>query len=143
MAKVPATIAAMNLRAHRKERSIGGGRRRIGQGVKEAGPARAAVEFGVGFEQFMAAAGAFVNAGLIDLIQGARARAFGAVLAQHVELLGAQLGFPLIVGLLDRKLVCGCHGSTTMKRHLTVTRLLPVGRDRDRNRGSRPSYPSG
>jgi hypothetical protein len=134
MAEVPATIAAMNLRSHREERSIGGRRRCAGQRIKKARPARAAVELSVGLEQFLATTRTFINARLIDLIKGTGARALGAMLAQYLELFSAQGGFPFVVGLLDRKFVFGCHVSTTMKRHLTVTRPLPVGRDRDRNR---------
>ena len=65
------------------------------EGGVEAGPAGAALEFGVGAEQRAGAAGAMVDALALFGVQRAGAGAFGAVVAHDLVLLGGQALAPL------------------------------------------------
>src|SRR4051812_44236965 len=67
----------------------------------EARPARAGVELRLGVEQLRAAGGAAVDAVLVVVPVLAGERALGALLAQHLVLLGRELLAPLGVGLLN------------------------------------------
>src|SRR3546814_19135175 len=64
----------------------------------KAGPACAAVIFFGTIEQFGAATGAEIAAFVFVVIKFASEGALGACFAQHMILLGGQLGFPLGVG---------------------------------------------
>src|SRR5688500_3805750 len=96
-----AAILAMDLHARHAVRRVRGGGDRTGQGLKEARPARAALVLGARLEQRVAAAGAVKYAGAFLEVQRARARAFGAVLAQYAELIGGERFAPLLLGFLD------------------------------------------
>src|SRR5205823_3284283 len=66
----------------------------------EARPAGAALEFRVGRKQRRAAAGALERAGSLFAVEPARPRTLGAVLAEHVKLIGCQFALPVGVGVL-------------------------------------------
>src|SRR5688500_17006031 len=69
--------------------------------VEEARPSRAGVELGAGVEQLLSACGAAIDAALLRVHILARERRLGSRLSQHVVLLGAQLGLPLLLALGD------------------------------------------
>ena len=83
-----------------KKAAVLGGADRAFQRLVEAGPAGAALELGVGCEQFLAAAGAGEYAVALLGVQRAGAGPLGAMLAQHLVLRGRQLRAPLLVGVL-------------------------------------------
>jgi hypothetical protein len=100
--QMAAAIGAMKFRAHHAVAAVGGGFHRPRLGVPEAGPAGAAVEFGMGIEQFGAAAGALELAGALFLVQRAGARALGAAFAQHAVLFRSKFAIRFGIGI--------CHG---------------------------------
>src|SRR5437763_4494140 len=102
MAQMAAAAPAMNLGAAHEEAAIGMGLDRVVERRPEARPAGAAVEFGLGREQRLAAAGAMIDAGPVLLVERAGAGALGAVLPQHAVLLRGQLLAPL--GVAERHL---------------------------------------
>src|SRR5579863_9601042 len=73
----------------------------LGDRLPIARPAAAAVVFGRALEQFLAAAGAHISAGLPGMGVLAGEGRFGAVLAAHLILLGRELFLPFGVGFLD------------------------------------------
>src|SRR5256885_14468361 len=77
--------------------------------LKEARPARAAVELGVRRKQRLAAARAAEGAGACFVIEGTGPGALGAILAQHLVGLGRELAAPVGVRLLQRKLFLRGH----------------------------------
>src|SRR5919108_791126 len=96
-------VGAMHFHARHAVRAIRRGRNGAGQRPEEAGPARAALVLGARLEQRMAAGRAAVFAGALLVVERAGAGAFGAMLAQHAELLGREQAAPLGVGFLDRE----------------------------------------
>src|SRR5215470_3389171 len=76
----------------------------------KARPARAGIELGVGRKQRRAAAHAVEHAFAFLAVERVRERAFGAVLARDVILLGRELSLPLIVGLRNFQRAIGIHG---------------------------------
>src|SRR5690349_22002519 len=72
-----------------------------GGGGVERGPAAARVVLRLGREQLGSTAGAVVDAVLERVVVLSGERALGALLAQHVVLLGAELGPPLGLCLFD------------------------------------------
>src|SRR5258706_14145488 len=101
MTQMPAALGAMNFRPRHQEALVGRGvDRLVARGI-EARPAAAAFIFGVGIEERLAAARADEQAFAFLCIQRAGAGAFGAVLAQHAELLRTKLLAPIVVGLRD------------------------------------------
>jgi hypothetical protein len=93
---------AANLRSPHEERAVrmlahgGSGNRR-----REARPAGARIELGVGGKQGRAAAVAAVDAAALLVPERPGEGAFGAVLPGHVVLRGCQLGAPFALGLDD------------------------------------------
>src|SRR5262245_57915142 len=96
-----AAAPAMHLRAQHAPAAVRGGADGVVERLIEAGPASAAVELGGRGEQRQVAAGAVVHAGPILLVERAGEGALGAVLAQHIVLLGREQLLPLLVGLGD------------------------------------------
>src|SRR6185437_10647816 len=97
MAQMAAAFGAVKLSPHHAVAGVRAGFHRAGQGVEETGPACATVELCRGIEQFGATAGALELAGTLFMVQGAGARALGAVFAQDAMLFGGQ-GAGLAVG---------------------------------------------
>src|SRR5438128_9059615 len=96
-----AAATAMHLGACHEQAAVAGGADGVLQRRVEAGPAGAAVELGGGGEEGQIAAGAGIGAGAVLLVQGAGAGALGAVLAQHVVLLGREQLLPFLLALGD------------------------------------------
>src|SRR4029077_1863191 len=102
MAEMTAAAAAMHFGADHAVTAIGRGFDRAGLGIIEARPAGAALELGLGNEQFLIATGAIEHAGAFFVIQRAAARPLGAVLAHDVILLGSENFAPFRFGMADR-----------------------------------------
>ena len=101
MAKVTAAVAAMHLGSRHAVAAINRCRNRLViDWLGEARPAGAAVEFRSGLEQRLTAPDAEKTAFPLFPVQRARTAWFGAVLAQHFELLGRQRLTPVVFGLL-------------------------------------------
>src|SRR5271165_3524838 len=100
----------MHFGARHAEAAIRAGPDRLRQGCEEARPTGAAVELGPGFEQRQAARGAGIHAGPMLVVERTGAGSFGAVPAHHVEGLGRQLLFPLLVGPVDAGVFGVTHG---------------------------------
>src|SRR6185503_9276387 len=98
VAEMAEAAPAVHFGARHEKHAVGLGLDRLRQRLVEARPAGAALEFGVGGEQRQVAAGAGENAFAFFAIERARARALGAVLAQHGVLLGRQALAPLGIG---------------------------------------------
>src|SRR5262249_7826309 len=73
----------------------------LGRGLREARPAAAGIELGIGFEQRLPAAGADIGAGALLMLILAAERPLGRLLAQHRVLHRRQLGAPLGLALFD------------------------------------------
>jgi hypothetical protein len=73
----------------------------LDRGRRKTRPAATGIEFGVGFEQRLAAAGAGVSALALLMLVFARERPLGRLLAQHGVLHRRQFAAPLGVGLFD------------------------------------------
>src|SRR5215211_474503 len=102
VAQVAAAAGADDLRALHEEASVGSQLHRVRLGrLPERGPAGAGVELCVGAEQLLAAGAAAVDAVLVVVPVGACERALGALLAEHVVLVGRELLAPLFLGLLE------------------------------------------
>src|SRR5262249_26133948 len=113
MTEMTAAAAAMHFGADHAVTAVGRGLDRAWLGIVEARPAGAALELGLGDEQFLAAAGAEKRAGAFFVIQRAAARPLGAVLAHDVILLGSEDFAPFRLGMADRILLgvqVGAHG---------------------------------
>src|SRR5215471_7879870 len=80
MAKMPAAAAAVDFGSCHEEAAVGFGSDCFIERRPEAGPAGAAVEFGVGRKQRLSATGAIVNAGSVLLVERARPGTLCAVL---------------------------------------------------------------
>src|SRR6266446_4291727 len=98
VAQVPAAAPAVNLRARHEETPVGRGPDGPIDRRPKARPAGAAVELRVRLEQGQIAAGAGVGAPGVLLVQRARPRPLGSVLAEHPKLLGRQHRPPLGLG---------------------------------------------
>src|SRR5579883_675744 len=82
------------------------------RGLRKARPAAAGIEFGVGLEQHLAAAGADIAARALLMLILAGERPFGRLFAQHRILHRCQLAPPFLLALGDlvgRRLAVG-HG---------------------------------
>src|SRR5439155_7411829 len=88
--------------------------RLLARGHVERGPAATRVVLRVGDEELGAAAGAAVGAGLERVVVLTCESSLRALLAQHVVLLGSQLGAPLLLCFLD------------LWHHSTVCRKAPA-----------------
>src|SRR5215204_4706555 len=88
--EVAAALRAVDFGPRHPVARVGGGFHRLIERCKEAGPSGSALELRVGRKQRLAAVGAAEGAGALFLVEGARAGAFGAVLAQDVMLLRGQ-----------------------------------------------------
>src|SRR5439155_18342690 len=102
MAQVATALRTRHFGPHHEVAGVdvlldGGGRRRL----IEARPAAVGVELGLRDEQLRPAPGAAVNAWRARVPVLARERPLGALLAQHLVLLRAQLPPPFLFGLLD------------------------------------------
>src|SRR5439155_3426460 len=102
MAQVATALRTRHFGPHHEVAGVdvlldGGGRRRL----IEARPAAVGVELGLRDEQLRPAPGAAVNAWRAGVPVLARERPLGALLAQHLVLLRAQLPPPFRFGLLD------------------------------------------
>src|ERR1700704_4753276 len=97
MPEMPAAASAMHLGAAHEKAAVGLGLNPVFEGRPEARPSRAAVEFGSGVEQRLAAGGAVIDPGAVLLVERARPGALGAVLAQDPVLLGVQRATPFLV----------------------------------------------
>src|SRR5208283_5916774 len=86
VAEMAAAAAAMHLGAHHAVAAIGRGLDRAGHRIFEARPAGAALEFLLGGEQRLTAAGAGKRAGTLLVIERAAPRRLGAVPAHDPEL---------------------------------------------------------
>src|SRR5258708_17440105 len=95
MAELSAAFRAMHFDALHPVARVNGRRDGALDRLIKAGPAGATLEFRIGREQRLTARGAFERAGSLLVIQSAPAGALGAVLAQHVELLGRERLLPL------------------------------------------------
>ena len=69
--------------------------------IGKGGPAAVGVEFAVGPEQDLAAGGAFIDAGLEEVIVFAGEGAFGTFLPEDEELIGGQFLLPFPVTFYD------------------------------------------
>src|SRR5207248_6289431 len=105
MPEMPAAASAMHLGAAHEKAAVGLGLDPVFEGRPEARPSRAAVEFGSGVEQRLAAGGAVIDPGAVLLVERARPGALGAVLAQYPVLLGVQLATPFLVAVLDLEML--------------------------------------
>src|ERR1700733_5940274 len=101
MAEMAAAAAAMHFGADHAIGAVGRGFDRACFRIVETRPAGAAVEFFLRGEQFLLAAGAIKRAGALFVIERARARPLGAVLAHDMELLRRENFVPLGVGMGD------------------------------------------
>src|SRR5262245_41872586 len=115
VAEMAAATAAMHLGAHHAIASIGRGFDRALDWVVEARPTRAALEFLLRDEQWLAAAGAGECARAFLVVERAAAGSFGPVSAQHLVLLGREQTAPLRIGMGDRKPLV-VHGSSLRSR---------------------------
>src|SRR5207244_10501830 len=102
--QVTAAARAVNFRAAREQAPVLARAYGPRQRLKEARPARAAVELAVRIKQRLAAARAAEGAGACFVIEGIAPGALGAMLAQHLVRLGRELSSPVGVRLLQRKL---------------------------------------
>src|SRR5213075_1895935 len=75
MPEMPAAASAMHLGAAHEKATVGLGLDPVFEGRPEARPSRAAVEFGSGVEQRLAAGGAVIDPGAVLLVERARAGA--------------------------------------------------------------------
>src|SRR5437764_7325744 len=105
MPEMPAAASAMHLGAAHEKAAVGLGLDPVFEGRPEARPSRAAVEFGSGVEQRLAAGGAVIDPGAVLLVERARPGALGAVLAQDPVLLGVQRATPFLVAVLDLEML--------------------------------------
>jgi hypothetical protein len=92
----------------------------FGDWLVKAGPAGSGLIFGIGVEQLVAACGALIYAGLFGLVILAREWTFRPFHSAHLKLLGRQLLFPFLVGLLNFVF----HLAIVLQ---SVERRLPVG----------------
>src|SRR4029077_15384214 len=116
--EVTAAAGAADLGAGHSVGGVGEHLYVLGQGrLVEARPAGARLELRVGAEQRSAAPGAVVHAIFLDIPVLAGERALGALLAQHLVLLGRELVTPLGVGLLAlwRRHVSPCDSGSGSK----------------------------
>src|SRR5215212_10727529 len=101
MAEVATAVGAQDLRSNHPMARVGLLLDRVlRRGGRERGPAAAGVVLRVRLEKLYAAPGAAVGPGLENVVVLVDERRFGALLPQHVVLLGRQLSPPLGVGLL-------------------------------------------
>src|SRR6185437_15354380 len=100
MTEMAAAFLAVDLGAGHEKTGVGVGFDRAVHRRVKARPARPAIEFCRGLEQRLATPGAMIDAGIVFLVEGARAGALGAVLAQDVIRFRAQLLAPLGVAVL-------------------------------------------
>src|SRR6202166_1921722 len=107
VAEMAAAAAAMDLGPQHAEGAVLSLADGIFQRLIEARPAGAALEFRLRGEQRQVAAGAGEDALAMFLEQRARARPFGALLAQDLVLLRRQLRAPFRIGLLDLEFLRG------------------------------------
>src|SRR5579863_5592243 len=105
--EMAAAAAAVNFGPQHPESPVFGLADGVIERLIEAGPAGAALEFGLRGEQRQVAAGASEDALAMLLEQRARARALGALLAQDLILLWRKLRAPFRVGLLDLEFLGG------------------------------------
>src|SRR6266446_3348188 len=103
VAEVTAALAAMHFGTGHEKTAVGLRLDCLLNRRREARPAGAAVEFGVRGKQRLAATGAAVDALAILLVERARSRAFGAVVAQHSTCRRRKLAPPLFFAHRDRK----------------------------------------
>src|SRR6516225_3187527 len=96
--EMAAAAAAMHLGPHDAEGAVFGGADGIVERLVEAGPAGAALEFGLGGKQRQVAAGAGEDALAMLLQQRAGPGTLGALVAQDFVLLRGQLRAPLGLG---------------------------------------------
>ena len=87
MAEMAAAALAMHLGASHEKAAVALGFDRVFKRLVKARPAGAAVEFGRGLEQRLAAPGAMIDARIVVLVERAGAGALGAVLTQNPVLL--------------------------------------------------------
>ena len=98
MAQVRIALGAADFGAHHAVAHILEGADGLGvHPFPEAGPAGAGVEFAVRAEQLSAAADAAVGAIAFVIPIGTGEGPLGAALAGHAELLGSQLGAPVVL----------------------------------------------
>src|SRR5579859_7727791 len=101
VAEVAAAAAAMHLGADHAVAAVGRRFHGAFDGVVEARPAGAAVEFLLADEQRLAAADAGEGAGTLFVIEGAAAGRLGAVLAHHPVLLRREQASPFGIAVGD------------------------------------------
>src|SRR5215831_12083812 len=100
-----AALRAVDLGARHAVAAIDRRANRTGQRREEARPAGARVELRVVDEEVLPAAGAGERAGALLGVERTAAGALGRVLPEDLILLGRQDPAPLIVGLLNGKVV--------------------------------------
>src|SRR4051812_21155480 len=98
---MPSAPGTVHFGAAHEGAPVLGGLDRSFDGLPEARPARAALEFCVRLEQRAAAARTLENARPLLLIERARSGPLGAVLAKHVILARRKRLLPFVVGLLN------------------------------------------
>src|SRR5207245_1160217 len=127
VSEVPAATLADDLGALHEKAVVGAELDVLGVlGFVEAGPAGARLKLGPGVEELGAAPRTGVRPVLVGIHVLAGERSLGALLAEHVVLLGGQLRLPLLFCLLD--LLLGAHSVLTLvaRRFFFSVRLAPV-----------------
>src|SRR5688572_8678035 len=122
VAEMATAGGALHLGSDHAERPIGLGHDRRGiDGSREARPARARVELGLGIEELGTAAGTAVRTGSVLVPVGASEGSLGALVAEDLVLDRRKGGTPLLLGLVDagRRLRVG-HGRAGYRPRITA-----------------------
>src|SRR5215469_15120547 len=127
MAEMPAAPAAVDFGSRHEEAAVGFGSDCFVERCPEAGPAGAAVEFGVGRKQQLPAAGAMVEPGPILLVERARPGALCAVLPQHPILCRRQFAPPLLLIEGNRKCLFCRVPAATQSAEQALCHAFPFG----------------
>src|SRR5665647_2688187 len=131
VAEMTAAAAAVNFGPQHPEGAVFGLADGVLERLIETRPAGAAFEFSLGGEQRQIAAGAGEDALAMLLEQRARARAFGAFLAQDLVLLRRQLRAPFRVGLFDLEFLRGMRRGTPQPAEGGKSEQAGDGSERD------------